>query len=71
VSLDATEVRLTKRGKVTIFANGDIEIEGFHGKNCSCRDVAVLAMLWAIGVLQKDVTADIQKPGGGRCAIAD
>lgn len=69
MSLDASLVKLTQHGTVTIKPNGQITVEGFKGDGCTCRDVAVLAMLWAIGVLQKDVTEAIQRPGGGNCGV--
>lgn len=69
MSLDAQPVRLTKYGRVTI-ENGFVLVEDFKGKDCSCRDVAVLAVTHAIGVLQKELMAAIQKPGGGRIGVA-
>lgn len=69
MSLDATDVRLTKIGKVEIDKDGFVTVSGFEGKNCSCRDVAVLAMVRAIRVLSKELEKDIQTPGGGNCGI--
>lgn len=69
MSLDATEVYLTKVGKVEI-EGGEVILIGFEGRNCSCRDVAALALSYAIGVLQEELDATIRKPGGtGRTGI--
>jgi hypothetical protein len=69
MSLDAEKSVLTKHGTVKIKPDGQIIVAGFEGDNCTCRDVAVLAMLWAIGQLQAEVMADVQEPGGGRCVV--
>ncbi|MDE1828616.1 MAG: hypothetical protein KGH65_05650 [Candidatus Micrarchaeota archaeon] len=66
--LDADPAKLTKTGSITI-TDGRIDIEGFEGDGTSCRDVAVLAMCWAIGKLQADLLATIERPGGGICAV--
>jgi hypothetical protein len=69
--LDGEEAKLTKTGTVTITSEGRLRVfvEGFSGDNCSCREVAVLAMAWAIGELQRELVATLQKPGGGRCGV--
>jgi hypothetical protein len=73
MSLDANISRLIKVGTVTIHpkAEGGVQIvaEGFEGTNCSCRDVAVLACMWAIGELQREVMRDIEAPGGGAIGV--
>lgn len=73
MSNDATPIRLTKIGKVTIDTHErlPVVIEGFEGENCSCRDVAILACMWAIGVLQRETTKTIEVPGGGGIGIGD
>lgn len=69
MSNDATPIKLTKKGSVTITRTG-VRVEGFDGMNCNCRDVAILACLWAIGELQREVMRDIEVPGGsGRVSI--
>ncbi len=68
MSLDAKTTKLTHTGKITIDAEG-ILIEGFDAENATCRDVAVLAMCWAIGELQRDLIASIEKPGGGNACV--
>ncbi len=68
MSNDATPIRLTKTGTMTLSAEG-IAIDGFEGENCSCRDVAILACLWAIGQLQMEATATVHMPGGGRASV--
>jgi hypothetical protein len=67
MSNDATPIRLTKTGKVTI--SHGVTVEGFEGENCSCRDVAILACMWAIEVLSREVTAAIERPGGGNMGV--
>lgn len=73
MSLDAETSKLTKFGKVTIFpakkGNVQIVVEDFEGKNCSCRDVAVLACVWAIGELQREVMRGIEEPGTNAIGI--
>jgi hypothetical protein len=68
VSLDSDISKLTPHGLVTIEPGG-IVVTGFAGDNCSCRDVAVLACIWAIGELQRELMKDVEQPGGGRVAI--
>ena len=71
MSLDATVVRLVRFGKVVINADGSVDVSGFDGENCSCRDVCVLAMVHAIQVLSRELMADIEVPGGsGKVADA-
>lgn len=62
--LDANEVKLTKTGKIEL-ANDAIYITGFEASNASCRDVAALALTWAIWRLQAELMATLEKPGGG------
>lgn len=68
MSLDAEVSKLSStQGTITIDARGassQITVEGFEGDNCSCRDVAVQACLWAIGELQREISIAVQKPGG-------
>lgn len=63
MSLDATEVGLTRIGRVEI-EGGEVTLRGFDGHNCTCRDVVALALSYAIGVLQSELDATIRKPGG-------
>ncbi|MCU7839716.1 MAG: hypothetical protein KZQ89_17765 [Candidatus Thiodiazotropha sp. (ex Lucinoma kastoroae)] len=44
--------------------DGEIQIEGFEDDNCMCREVAIHAMLCAIGELQREIAEDIARPGG-------
>lgn len=69
--LDADKARLTKTGTVTIQTDGRFRIivEGFDGDGCSCRDLAALAMAWAIGELQRELLATMMEPGGGSCGL--
>jgi hypothetical protein len=71
MSNDAEPIRLTKIGRVVIDTDPTLPIivEGFDGEGCSCRDVAILACMWAIGELQREVMRCIEEPGGGRIGI--
>jgi hypothetical protein len=71
MSLDATHSYLTKMGGVSIAADGHVRVEGFDGDGCTCRDVATLALVWAIGVLQKELMAQIERPGGSGKVCCD
>lgn len=66
--LDAEEAKLVQYGTVTITPAG-ITVEGFQGDGTSCRDVAALGMVWAIGELQRELQATMQAPGGGNVAV--
>lgn len=68
MSLDAEITQLTKPGTVTITQDG-ITVEGFKAENGSCRDVAVLACMWAIGELTRECVKTIERPGGGKVGI--
>lgn len=70
MSLDAETTKLTQHGTVTVEA-GRIVVTGFEGDNCSCRDVAVLACIWAIGELQRELLKTVEQPGGGYVAVGD
>lgn len=64
MSLDATETRLTKIGRIVMEPDGSILVSDFDSENCSCRDVCTLALSYAIERLARELTADIEKPGG-------
>ena len=70
--LDAEEAKLTKAGTVTVASESagcNVLVTGFEGDGCSCRDIAALAMLWAIGELQRELMATLERPGGGNCGV--
>ena len=69
--LNAASASLTKTGVVTIDANQrfKVDIAGFEGDGCSCRDLAALAIVWAIGELQRELMQVLQLPGGGSVAV--
>jgi len=69
--LDADKARLTRTGNVTVRSGGGtrILVEGFDGEGCTCRDVSALAMVWAIGVLQRELMETLKAPGGGSCGL--
>ncbi len=69
--LDANPAHLTRYGEVTIKVGGEIELRGFDGHRTSCRDLAVLAQLYAIRVLTESVEEALSRPGGGRAVICD
>jgi hypothetical protein len=54
---------LSRIGTITVIG-GEIRLEGFEGNGCSCREVAALALLWAIGHFQEQLQQQILKPGG-------
>lgn len=66
--LDGEEAKLTKTGTVTV-RGGRVVVKGFEGDGCGCREVAALGMLWAIGELQRQLMATLERPGGGDCVI--
>lgn len=66
--LDSEPEMLGKIGTVTI-TNGRIDVRGFNANNATCRDVAALAALWAIGELQRELMGTLEKPGGGNICI--
>lgn len=64
--------KLKQVGKVTIDGHGKIYVDGFEADDCMCREVAALALLWAIGELQAELHAIIAIPGGtGRCVVVN
>lgn len=75
MSLDSRPVKLTKTGTVTVHPSkeGFVQIvaKGFEAEGATCRDVAVLACLWAIGELQREVLRAVERPGGGAIGIGD
>ena len=66
--LDEQKCHLTQTGTVSI-STDEISISGFAADGGSCRDVAALALLWAIGELQKDLMGTLNGPGGGKVEI--
>lgn len=66
--LSAEKAKLTAFGKVEITPDG-VRVEGFDADNGTCRDVAALAVTWAIGELQRELLATLQQPGGGNICV--
>jgi hypothetical protein len=66
--LDASPARLTEFGAVRVDA-GSVLVEGFRAENGSCRDVAALGIVWAIGRLQQELMKTLERPGGGNVAV--
>lgn len=67
--LDANPCRLTTPGQVTVQSDGVVVVTGAEAENGTCRDTAALAMLWAIGRLQAELQATLERPGGGKVTI--
>lgn len=60
---------LTEFGKITL-ENGKIIVEGFCANDAMCREVAALALTWAIGEMQRELVELIAQPGGtGKCIV--
>lgn len=74
IKLTVEPWKITKRGTVTIPPNhaGPIQMEGFEfeGVN-SCREGAVLALIYAIGELQFALAKHVQEPGGDGTVAMD
>ena len=71
MDLDASEISIRRLGRVVVTEGGEVEISGFEGNNCSCREVAVLAMTHALETLQKRLRESISKPGAAGVCIVD
>lgn len=67
--LDAHPARIVSPGTVTIAPDGLIVIADFKGDGCSCRDMAALAIVWAIGKLQEELMLLLEAPGKGSSVI--
>jgi len=45
--------------------NGHIYVgDGFDADDCMCREVAIHALIWAIGELQRELVEEIRTAGG-------
>lgn len=66
--LDAEPARLVKAGAVTI-TKSRIIVEWFDGEGTSCRDIAALAAVWAIGRLQDELRKTLEKPGASSIVV--
>ena len=66
--LDANPATLTKIGRVLVTDQG-ITVEGFDGDGVTCRDVAALAIVWALGELQRELLLTLERPGAGRSVV--
>jgi len=60
--------KLKKAGTILIH-NGMIHVDGFEADDCMCREVAALAVLWAIGKMQQELVAMIANPGEGNIGM--
>lgn len=62
------DTKLRKTGTI-LMHKGRIYTAGFSAEGCMCREVAAHALLWAIGEMQRELAALIEKPGGtGNCS---
>jgi hypothetical protein len=68
MSLSADKMWLNDIGEVRISEHG-VEVLGFSGHQCSCRDVAALALVWAIERLGRELRETMREPGGGNVGI--
>lgn len=66
--LDADPAALTKFGRVTIEA-GRITVEDFDAQGATCRDVAALAVTWAIGQLSQELMRTLERPGNNNIVV--
>jgi len=57
------DLKLKQTGTI-LMHKGRIYLSGFEADGAMCREVAALGILWAIGELQAELTALIQRPGG-------
>lgn len=64
------DTKLVKTGTLLMY-KGRIYTSGFRAPDCMCREVAVHALLWAIGEMQRELVALIEKPGGTGNVAAD
>jgi len=60
--------KLDKTGTI-LMHKGEISIDGFDADGCMCREVAILAMLWGIGEMQRELTEMIFDPEGGNVGV--
>lgn len=62
--------KLKTIGTITMSELG-FDIEDFDADGASCREVAALAILWAIGELQNELASIVDRPGGnGRHTVS-
>ncbi len=66
--LDQDPVKLTQFGTVTI-TEGRVLVAGFEGDNATCRDIAALAAVWAIGKLQQELMLTMERPGASNICV--
>ena len=66
--LDLEPATINIPGEVLVSSRG-VAISLFDCENASCRDLAALAMVWAIGELQRSLLALMEKPGGGNVTV--
>ena len=64
--------RLKKLGTVIVGRGAkpcSIRVKGFAADDCSCRDVSALALVWAIGELQRELNLLLESPGASDVGI--
>ena len=66
--LDGNPAYLQDIGTVTITATG-IEVTGFSAEDGGCREVAVLAAVWALGRLQDELRRTLERVGDNNICI--
>lgn len=66
--LDRNPTQLTELGVMSI-RDGAIMISGFRATDATCRDVAALAIVWAIGELQVELMKTLERPGANNACV--
>jgi hypothetical protein len=61
---------LSRIGTIQV-EGGEIHLDGFEVDGGSSREVAALALLWAIGHFQEQLLVLIRKPGGSGLVSVD
>lgn len=61
--------KLSHIGLIEIHSDGSVGLIDFDADGVSCRELACLAMLHGIGVLQQNLADAVREPGGGNSYI--
>lgn len=64
------DTKLSETGTI-LMHGGHIYIAGFSADDCSCREVAAHAMLWAIAECQRELAELINGPAGAGKSVID
>lgn len=69
MSLDEQVSELESFGSVMVDRDGRVTVLDCSGTNCTCRDVAALAIAHAITLLSAELRKTIERPGGGDVVV--